>query len=154
MKAILFTSFIFLTTLLVAQKPKIDVKKDVVSIDGVPSFKLVNTPDLNGFILKDMNDTKLAFFNMESYYDRSHINDANPQGKITYFDITFMNESMDKCEMSVIGLRKMLANYLLEYDVIKDGKLNAVGVQQFVRIHGTKYSEQRRNSTTIIINNK
>lgn len=154
MKSFLASLFILIATISFGQKSKIDVKKDVISVNGTPVFQLVNTPDLQGFFLKDLNDKKLAVFNMLTYYDRSRVNDANPKGSVSYFDVTFMNDAMDKCEMRVLGLRKNLAAYLLEYDVIKDGQLNPDGVQQFIKIHGTKFSDEKNRSTTIIINNQ
>jgi hypothetical protein len=153
MKILLVSLFLSFTLISFSQKPKVDVKKDIVSVNGTPSFQLVNMPNFNGFFLKDMENNKLAIFNMESYRDKNYVNSANPDGKVLYYDVTFMNESMDKCEMTVIGLRKKLAEYLLEYDLIKDGKLNEEAVKQFVKIHGTKFSDEKKHSTTIIINN-
>ena len=60
---------------------------------------------------------------------------------------------MDKCEIRIVGFKKQLAELIISEGLVKDGKLVETAVQQFCRINGMKFSEDRKNTGTIIIKN-
>lgn len=137
----------------VAFSQKVEVKKDLVSVDGKPVFEL-RANHLQTFTLYNLNQEKLGVFNVEDYYDSREISNGNPKGRVAYFDVTFMNSDMDKCEIPINGFKKSLAKYIVQYELVKDNQLNETAVKQFVRIHGMKFSEQKERSTTIIIHTR
>lgn len=130
---------------------KIKIKDNVVFADGKPVFKMEMKLASERLVVSNLNDEKLANIQYEEYRDRRYITDGNQEGKIGYFTITFYDSTMSQCEFDVGGLRKAVASYLLEFDVIKDNQLNEDAIAKFVKIHGNKFSEERSHSTTIII---
>lgn len=156
MKTLLITiSLLFFFTFnSFSQKQKVTVKKDLVSLDHSPVFKLVSNKFQSSLTLYSLDDEKLAFFNGQFYNDPQQVSQASPQGRVGYFEIIFFNEDMDKCEIRIIALKKHLAQLIISAGLIKDGKLDETAVKQFCRINGSKFSEDRKHSnTTIIINN-
>ena len=137
-----------------SQQQKVTVKKDIVSVNDVPVFTLVSTSYPDAYTLYNLHNEKLAYFFTQFYSDARQINNANPQGRVGYFDITFFNEAMDKCEIRIVGFKKQLAELIISEGLVKDGKLDETAVKQFCRINGMKFSEDRKNAgTTIIIKN-
>jgi hypothetical protein len=157
MKTILLATnllLLFLTFNSFSQQQKVTVKKDIVSVNDVPVFTLVSTSYPDALTLYNLKNEKLAYFFAQFYSDPRQINNANPQGKVSYFDITFFNEAMDKCEIRIVGFKKQLAQQIISEGLVKDGKLDETAVKQFCRINGMKFSEDRKNAgTTIIIKN-
>lgn len=156
MKTILITATLlfFVTFNSFSQKQKVTVKKDLVSIDDSPLFKMVSTNYPDAYTIYNLNGDKLALFNAQFYNDPQQITDGNPKGRIGYFEITFFNEDMDKCEIDIVGFKKQLAQRIISEGLIKDGKLDETAVKQFCNINGSKFTEDRkRSNTTIIINN-
>lgn len=136
-----------------SQEQKVIIKKDLVSVNDTVVFKLISTKYPDAYTLYNLNNEKLAVFNAQFYSDSKQITPGNPQGRIGYFDITFFNEDMDKCEIRIVGAKKQLGQLIISEELVKDGKLNETAVKQFCRINGMKFSEDRKNSgTTIIIN--
>lgn len=153
MKFFLIVPFLILSGALFAQKEKIEIHKKtgVVSVDGTPTFTLEGQQMGNTQILKNLNGERLAVFQIVDYYDSKHISNSNSQGRVVYFDVTFLNENMDKCEIPVNGLKKQLAKYIVDYNLVRENALDPVAVKQFVTVHGTKFSEEKNRSTTVII---
>ena len=144
---------LFLTFNCFSQLRKVTVKKDIVSVNDVPVFTLVSTSYPDAYTLYNLKNEKLAYFFTQFYSDARQINNANPQGRVGYFDITFFNEAMDKCEIRIVGFKKQLAELIISEGLVKDGKLDETAVKQFCRINGMKFSEDRKNAGTIIIKN-
>lgn len=153
MRTLLMVVFLFGSGLLMAQKEKIEVDKktEVVSVDGTSVFILEGQNIGNTQILKDLNGQRMAVFQVVDYYDSRYISSSNSKGRVAYFDVTFLNENLDKCEIPVNGFKKQLAKYILDYNLVNENKLDANAVRQFVAIHGMKFSEEKNRSTTIII---
>jgi hypothetical protein len=84
------------------------------------------------------------------FYDSKEISSGNPKGRVTYFEFTFLESGL-KCETSNLGMKKAIAKFIYENGLIQNNQLNEKAVKDFVLIQGTKYSDQKRNSTTIII---
>lgn len=155
MKTLLITNILllFFTFNTFSQEQKVTVKKDLVSVNDSPVFTLISTNYPDAYTLYNLNKEKLAVFNAQFYSDSKQITPGNPQGRIGYFDITFFNEDMDKCEIRIVGMKKQLAQLIVSEGLVKDEKLNETAVKQFCRVNGMKFSEDRKNSgTTIIIN--
>ena len=154
MKKRLFTFLLFVCSSQLFFAQKVTVKKDLVSVDETPVFTMVSTSYPNAYTLYNLNNEKLAYFFAQFYSDPRQINNANPQGKVSYFEITFFNEAMDKCEIRIVGFKKHLAELIISEGLVKNGKLDEAAVKQFCRINGMKFSEDRKNAgTTVIIKN-
>ena len=153
MKTMITIFLLFFTFNSFSQLRKVTVKKDIVSVNDVPVFTLVSTSYPDAYTLYNLNNEKLAYFFAQFYSDARQINNANPQGRVGYFEITFFNEAMDKCEIRSVGFKKQLAELIISEGLVKDGKLDETAVKQFCRINGMKFSEDRKNTGTIIIKN-
>lgn len=156
MKTLLITNILvfFFTLNSYSQEQKVTVKKDLVSVNDSPVFTLVSTNYPDAYTLYSLNNEKLAVFSAQFYTDPNQITAGNPQGRIGYFDITFFNDSLDKCEIRIVGMKKQLAQLIISEGLVKEGKLDETAVLQFCRINGMKFSEDRKRAgTTIIINN-
>lgn len=130
----------------------VKIKKDLVSLDDSPLFKMVSTNYPDAYTLYNLNDKKLAIFNAQFYNDSKQVTPGNPQGRIGYFDITFFNDDMDKCEIRIVGFKKQLAELIVSEGLIKNEGLDNLAVKQFCRVNGVKFSDDQKR-TTIIINN-
>lgn len=137
-----------------AQKKKVQIKKDIVYVNKVPQFKLEYTIRTNSITIYNLKDKKLMLCRALEYNDETARTSANPDGAITYYSITFFNEDMNQCEIPYNGLKKALAMDILDNNLIDNGELNQIAVQQFIKIYGFKFSEDKNSSTTIIINNR
>ena len=154
MKTMITIFLLFFTFNSFSQQQKVTVKKDIVSVNDVPVFTLVSTSYPDALTLYNLHNEKLAYFFTQFYSDARQINNANPQGRVGYFEITFFNEAMDKCEIRIVGFKKQLAELIISEGLVKDCKLDETAVKQFCRINGKKFSEDRKNAgTTIIIKN-
>ncbi len=134
-----------------SQNQKISVKKDLVSLNETPVFKMTSTTYPDAYTVSNLEGVKLIYFNAYFYNSPSQVTSANSNGRIGYFDVTFFNESMDKCEIRIVGTKKALAEQIISEGLIKEGKLDDIAVIQFCRINGMKFSEEQKG-TTIIIN--
>jgi len=154
MKTLLITTILFFSFSSLSQKVK--VKNDLVTLDGTAMFKMISSNYPDAFTFFNLEDEKLAIFNANYYRDPQQITAGNPEGRVAYYDITFFNEDLDKCEIQIVGFKKHLAERIINEKLFEDGKLNETAIKQFCAINGSKFSKQRENSsgTTIIINNR
>lgn len=146
----------FLSLSVFSQEKDVKVGKDnIVSVDGVSVFKLVSTKIPDAYTVYNLNDEKLIIFNFLAFNDPSQVSSSNPKGSVQYFDVTFINDELSKCEIGVPGFKKQLAKQIVADGLVVDGKLDSDAVKLFCRVNGTRYSELRqRPGTTVIINNK
>lgn len=143
-----FTFFVLSTSF--AQKEKISIDKNVVSVNGVPVFELDVTDNGNSIKLSNLEGKELAYFQGLDFYDSQEITGGNPKGRVIYYEITFMNDKR-QCEAHIPGMRKAFAKYILENKLVVDGEINEEAENRLILINGKKFSERKKNSTTIII---
>lgn len=157
MKSILLILALGLSSVTFAQEVEFNKKTNTVSINGVEAFIIEDVNFGSESVVKDLSGKRLAIFTAESYSDPSKITSGNPKGTVSYMKAVFLTENVEKCEISSagVGLRKNLAKHLIENELIKDGQLNPDAVKQYVAIHGSEYSERRKevNGNVIIIKN-
>lgn len=72
-----------------AQKIKFD--GDTVLVDGNKAFILdmVSASSFN-FKLKTLDGKQVAFLQFNDFYDTQEISSSNPKGRVTYFEVTFL----------------------------------------------------------------
>jgi hypothetical protein len=151
---ILFTVFIQSCLTGFSQKDKVTVENDNVMINGEQAFVLerVGNAMSADTRLKTLEGKEVAFFKFCEFYDNAAINSGNPKGRVTYFEVTFMDSSL-KCEVDFPVAKKQLGKAINDFGLIKNSQPDEKAIDNFVKIHGNKYSERRKTSTTIIINN-
>lgn len=150
MKFLFFVFTLLIVPFSFSQKDKIKIEKDIVYQNDAPVFKL-DMVTMNNIKLKSLDNKELAYFKCLDYYDSKAVSSGNPKGRIVYFDVTFFNQGNQKCEIPCDGMKKWLARYILEHQLMEGNELNQAAVDRFVAIHGTKFSEDKNRSTTIII---
>ena len=133
-----------------AQKDKIKIDKGIVTLNGVPVFELNLTDNANSIQLINLEGKELAYFKGLDFYDSQEITSGNPKGRVIYYETTFMNDQR-QCELHIPGMRKAFAKFIIENKLVVDGEINVVAEDRLILLNGNKFSERRKNSTTIII---
>ncbi len=150
-KNILLLAFtLFSLALSFGQKEKISIDKKIVSVNGVPVFELDVTDNANSIKVSNLDGKELIFFKGLDFYDSQEITSGNPKGRVIYYETTFMNDQR-QCELHIPGMRKAFVKFILENKLIVDGEVNVEAEDRLILINGKKFSERRKNSTTIII---
>ncbi|MDD2983440.1 MAG: hypothetical protein PHQ74_08630 [Crocinitomicaceae bacterium] len=147
---LLLTFALFSITSTFAQKDKISIDKNIVTVNGVAVFELDVTDNGNSIKLSNLDGKELAFFKGLDFYDSQEITSGNPKGRVIYYETTFMNDQR-QCELSIPGMRKAFVKFILENKLVVDGEINVAAEDRLILINGKKFSERRKNSTTIII---
>lgn len=154
-------SFLFFLFLLAgfsayAQKQKVTVDDDTIKVDGHNYAIIEKKSGLAfDFTIKSLDGKEQIFFKMLEYNDPQEVNSGNPKGRVTYFEVTFLN-SGNKCEVMCPGTKKGTAKIVVENALIKDNAVDPDAEKKFILINGTKYSERRKaleRPDIIIINN-
>lgn len=134
-------------------KDKYEVKDNVASLNGKPLFRMDQKDKwANDFKLQTLDGKDVAYFKWEVFKDKNAISQGNPEGRTTYYDILFYESGL-KCEISAAYTRKSLAKELHYHNLVLENQVNQDAIKTFILIHGTKFSDQRRAGTTVIINN-
>src|SRR6218665_813204 len=153
MRNFLFAAFIGLSFTTFAQK--VNVKDDIIYVDDA-EFALIEK--MGGgkydYTIKSLDGTALMFWQFQEYNNPKEVNNSNPQGRVTYFSITFYNDKQ-QCEADPMATKKGIAKYIVDHHLIQNGTINQEAENNFVLIHGKKLDRKQRNagSTVIIINN-
>lgn len=140
------------------KKVDVDIKEDTVFVDGKASFifeKMKYLPGTFNYFVKDLANKKLAFLKFYDFNDPKEISSANPKGRVTYYEVTFL-ESKQKAEIPAYARQVKMAEILVKQNLIIDGTITEESEQEFILINGNPYSLQRNelgNNGTIIINN-
>ena len=155
MKKYLVLFLVFAATQAVfSQKAKITFNGDTAVVDGKPFVILAKKGGLSADLkVKSLNGTALINFNFQEYDNPNKINSGNPKGRVTYFEITFLDATGGKCEADVFSSKKAITKLLLEEELIAGNELNPTSVKNFIAIRGTKFSEEKAalNGPKVII---
>ncbi|MDR6967634.1 hypothetical protein J2X31_001646 [Flavobacterium arsenatis] len=103
---------------------KIDIKKDIVSIDGVACLKIGG--DSNNVSISTLEGEEIVFLKFARKY-----------GDL-YNKITFLEQKVTFTSQSYIFTKKLLIKKLLEDGTLKDCKLDSEKVEKFA----LKYDEK------------
>lgn len=145
---LLLLCLFFLSGTVFAQKVKI--KDEIATVDGVDYVKWVKKRGTEITVLALNSDVELIFVQYLSYADPSKISKSNPEGKVRWIELNFLEQSLI-CEVSSLS-QKGLVKLLLDNKIFVDGELNVTNVEKFVAKYGARFSENRPASV-IIINN-
>lgn len=133
-----------------ASAQKVKIKDEIASVDGVEYVKWIKKRGTEITVTALNSDVELIFIQYLSYADPSKISKSNPEGKVRWIELNFLEQSLI-CEVGSLS-QKGLVKLLLDNKIFVDGELNVVNVEKFVVKYGTRFSENRPSSV-IIINN-
>jgi hypothetical protein len=153
MKKILPLLLCLLTFIASAQKKKITVDDDTIKINGAPYGVIEKKSGLSfDFKIKSLQGKDLIYFQFQEFNNPGKANASNPQGRVTYFDVSFLNDGQ-KCEVECPGTKKGVAKIVAENDLLKDNDVNPDSEKSFVLINGKKFSEEKQqvNGPKVII---
>lgn len=153
MKKILFLLLCLPALLASAQKKKITVDDDTIKVNGIPYGVIEKKSGLGfDFKIKSLQGKELIYFQFLEFNNPSKANASNPQGRVTYFEVTFMNDGQ-KCEVECPGTKKGVAKIVAENDLLKGNEANVDSEKSFVLINGMKFSEEKQqvNGPKVII---
>lgn len=160
MKKILFAALIAssIVTSYAKDKVSVDIKDDTVFVNEKASFIFEKTKYLPGtfnYFVKDLSGKKLAFLKFNDYNDPKERSSSNPDGRETYYEVTFL-ESNNKAEIPAYARQIKMAEFLVKQNLVQNGTISKESEQEFLLVNGTPYSQKRSemgNGNTIIINN-
>lgn len=144
MKAVLFTLSFLLAFVASAQKQKVSFNEDTVLVDEVPQFILIKGKGMSfDFSVKNLKGEDLFFMQFLEFNNPNKINNANPKGRVTYFEFTFFNDKQ-KCENIGASTKKGIAKMIVENNLVLDQKVNQEAENKFVLVNGMKFSEEKK----------
>lgn len=156
--------FSFLVASLSAFGQNVSVKRDVVLIDEQPAFvfKKINASLM---AINSLDGQQLAVLQVVRYVNPNSATTTTRTSRpmntttststttSTYYDVTFMNEELSKCEIPMLP-RKALAKEWVHFGLVKDGALDASSMEKYIKIYGQKFSDQIQNTRNTVIISK
>lgn len=141
-----------------SQKKKVEIDGDTIKVNGA-AYALIfrKTPAAPVYTIKSLDGTPLMNWQFLDFNDPREVSNSNPKGRVTYFQVTFYNDKQ-QCEINPnMSNYKSVAKCIVDNELIKDGAIDQEVENNFVLVHGMKFSEQKQSSgsgSTIIINNR
>jgi hypothetical protein len=145
-RSVFILSLVFLGLFSHAQKVEYNKKTKEVEVDGQFSFSIEKTgcgfdPQCY-YDIFDKDGNKIIKLVYKSFKSPVEVSSSNPEGMVRYYQYIFL-ESGRKAENGFIFWKeKKLAALMVEFNLIKDGKLNEEGVKEFIMVNGNEYSER------------
>jgi hypothetical protein len=136
-----------------AQKQKITVDDDTIKVNGISYAVIEKKSGLAfDFRIKSLQGKDLINFQFQEFNNPNKANQSNPKGRVTYFEVSFMNDGQ-KCEVQSVGSKKGVAKMVVENNLIKNNEVDTEGENSFVMINGMKFSQEKRdlNGPKVII---
>ena len=145
---------------------KIEVKKDVILVDGQPYATL----EADGCGVLDVQclyyvkaltgDKRLFVVKQQVYLDPDHRDASNPTGRVLYLQYVFTAAGIaaETAYPLTLHLRSIdVARKVVKAHLMKDGALDEQAAADFVTNNGSPFGERRKAlgaPPTIIINNR
>lgn len=148
---ILLLALLALPVLAMSQKVKID--DNVATVDGVEFCFYEKKNMANDASVKGLQATnEEIFLTFQSYNDPNQITKSNPEGKVRWIEVNFVDLGL-KCEVPS-NTHKWMVKLFLENNIFVDGKVDSAAAQRLVNKYGTKFTDGRPGgNVNIIINN-
>jgi hypothetical protein len=149
--------FLIVTSTIKAQKQKITVDNDTIKVDGT-AYGIIEKKNAlqSDYTVKSLDGKEQIFFKYQEFNDPAKAdNYGNPQGKVTYFEVTFLN-SGGKCEMDIAATKKGVAKVVVENHLLKGNEVDSDAEKKLILINGSKFSERQNalNAPKVIIIDK
>lgn len=106
------------------------------------------------YYIRNMEGESLINITQLSYNDPLQVSNGNENGMVRYLRLSFSNYNgiAEIPFPSLITLReKDLANVLVRAQLIKDGQLDIQQVENYVRMHGTQFSDRAKEIKTEVL---
>lgn len=131
---------------------KIKIKDDVATVDGQPFLKFNYSMAENSITISGINsDEDEIYASYLDYNDPKQATSSNPNGTVRWIELNFLTLNL-KCEVDS-QTKKMLVKFIIKHKLYEGGTLNADQVNTLISKFGMRYSENRPNGVTVIINN-
>jgi hypothetical protein len=145
MKKFIFLAVLSLLTVVSAnaQKQKITFDEDTILVDGVRYGILERKSGPSGdHVVKSLDGKEQIYLKLLDFYDPAKVSSSNPNGRETYFEVTFLNSGA-KCEVDAPGGKKWTAKIIVENQLLKGNEVDADAEKKFILINGTKFTERK-----------
>lgn len=156
MKRLLLILILAVSSAAIAQKQKVTVEDDIIYVDGVEYAKMEKKgASAPTYTIKTLTGTPIMSWQFYDFNDPKEVQTGNPEGRVTYFQVTFFGDKQ-QCEINPsMATQKGVAKCIVENELLKDGVIDQEAENNFVLINGMKFTQQKQSSggTTIIINN-
>jgi hypothetical protein len=156
MKKVLLALILAVSSAAFAQKQKVTVEDDIIYVDGVEYATMEKKGSASPtYTIKSLAGAALMSWQFYEFNDPKEVENANPQGRVTYYQVTFFGDKQ-QCEIKpTMVTQKGVAKCIVENELLKDGIIDQEAENNFVLINGMKFTQQKQNTggTTIIINN-
>ncbi|MEO5641874.1 MAG: hypothetical protein ABIS12_01035 [Bacteroidia bacterium] len=136
-----------------AQKQKITLDNDTIKVDGV-AFGIIEKKSAlkSDYTVKTLDGKEQIFLSGQEFNDPTKVNSGNPDGKMRYLEVTFLN-SGGKCEIVMPFGKKGVAKIVVENHLLKGNEVDTDAEKKFISINGTKFSDRKNvlNGPKVII---
>ena len=132
----------------IAFAQKVDVKDNIITVDGNPYAKIERdgnllTAELSFTISSISTGKKLMVIAMQNIFLPERKSWDNPDGRVTYSKFVFLDSADHVCEADISFLKNdKLAKYIVKNNLIINGELNAPEVKTFALVKGKPFSER------------
>jgi len=123
---------------------KVVYEENLVTVDGQPYCKLTKTNcklGLCDYHVATLDGAEVIFIKAMSYDDRDKVSSSSPNGRVIYFDWTFLG-SGGKAETDQTSA-KNLVKAMVDARLLKDGLLDTTGERNFIAINGTRHTRRQ-----------
>ncbi|WP_343603920.1 hypothetical protein [Fluviicola sp.] len=147
MKSLLLLLTLSISSLVFSQKQKVTIDKDTIRVDEAP-YAIIEKKGGGApvYTIKSMNGTVLMNWQFLDFNNPNRVNKSNPNGRVTYYQVTFFNDKQ-QCEISPrMPTEKGVAKCIVENQLIKDGAIDQEAENNFVLIYGMKFSEEKKTT--------
>lgn len=139
---LIFFVFPFITGMIQKDDIKFDRKTNKVTVNGINAFTLerVGFGSKRYFNVYDSTQAMVIRINFKSVSSEHAASETNILGTVNYTEFVFL-KSEQKAEIDFVKSKHIkVAETIVSYKLIVDGKLNSKAVDEFVSVNGTPYS--------------
>lgn len=136
-----------------AHAQKVKIKDGIASVDGKPYIQFKTESIFSPYVsIAALNATTDEIFaSYLSYNDPNKVTSANKDGSVHWIELNFLTLDL-KCEIDN-RVSKGLVKFLYVNNIYTDGTFNEENARLLVQKYGMRFSENRPNGVTVIINN-
>lgn len=144
MKNLLLLLLLCISPFAFSQKKKVTVDGDTIRVNGA-AYAIIEKKGVSEpiYTIKSMSGTPLMNWQFQDFNNPNEVSNSNPKGRVTYYQVTFFHDKQ-QCEISpTMPTEKGVAKCIVENELIKDGAIDQEVENNFVLVHGMKYSGEK-----------
>lgn len=151
----------FLSFTFSAYGQKIDVKNDNIMYNGQAVAQIQKDgcgafSTICQFYVNALDGSPLMTVISLEAFDPLQVNPGNPEGRVRYLRFSFTDHEgiAETSNPSILNTRaKDVSQSIMKAQLIKDGKLDKTAVENFIKVHGTRFSDRQKalNPQIIIV---